>query len=231
MTCPLCKRRLGIWCRRNANNLVNQKLWEEIQRRFPDLAAGKELDEEQLQDLFPCVPVHQHAEAGDIAKEFEEHGRTIRSDLEERTRREEEASREMIRRIQEEEGALPSQDTTAQATPNEEAREEETIIRDGEVNDEASCSVENVPPEALRDRERAFEAIRQIKADEEIARRLQADCDGERPVLKAKRASSQTRTTTPARTSSQKASPGGSAKKFKQLSLFESFKEKGNSTQ
>jgi hypothetical protein len=86
--------RIGIWVRRNAKGLVDTELWQKIQDKFPERVAlrrqGLEMEEEDLDELFPCVPTHQHVEQGEIGKEFrkemsdfqrEEEHRNTKSDL------------------------------------------------------------------------------------------------------------------------------------------------------
>ncbi len=85
LCCPLCKRRISVWVRRNADSLVDVPLWETIRTAFPQEVAARQAEEEaavtdpskidleSLDELFPCVPAHMHVEHdGDIGKEFME---------------------------------------------------------------------------------------------------------------------------------------------------------------
>ena len=79
LDCPLCKRRLGVFCRRNAGaKMVDEALWRAIQMQFPTQVAealgdrgDTPADHRDLDELFPCVPTHDHAERDDLRREFE----------------------------------------------------------------------------------------------------------------------------------------------------------------
>jgi len=106
LACPVCRARLGSWARRHsrAGTLVDTKLWSLIQTRFPARVAarlaGQEEEEEELQ---PCVPVHQFAEQGAIRAEWQQ--QVEREGLEQRLQAEaeERESAELVERLQEEE--------------------------------------------------------------------------------------------------------------------------------
>jgi len=53
LTCPLCRKRVGAWLRREKKegSLVNAKLWQYIQDNFADYVAVKQKGEDDgLQD-------------------------------------------------------------------------------------------------------------------------------------------------------------------------------------
>jgi len=106
LACPVCRARLGSWARRHsrAGTLVDTALWSLIQTRFPARVAarlaGQEEEEEELQ---PCVPVHQFAEQGAIRAEWQQ--QVEREGLEQRLQAEaeERESAELVERLQQEE--------------------------------------------------------------------------------------------------------------------------------
>ena len=85
LACPICKKRISTWARnlnkRGGNGMVNQELWNKIQSEFPveveAKKAGLDDDPELVEECFPCLPIHNFAEQGSIAKEFEEQRKNI----------------------------------------------------------------------------------------------------------------------------------------------------------
>ncbi len=319
--CPLCKRRLGVWCRRRANGegLVDRPLWEEIQRRFPaqvqakmaeqdQEGVGSEASAEALEELFPCVPTHDHARQGEVGSEFRREQDRVRREEEDRRRKEEELSMELIRKMQREEEAEnspPGANTRKRATaanspfvlaktssssakasllsppsssarrgekrkreaasPTAEKQEEEsgtpkTVVAtstptsvtsisaaptatatskeesgDPEKDDpgegpsgaSSSCSYS---PEEVREQRRVLEEIRQLRADGEMARRLQREAEEEEEerAARVRRTPSTPKTMSatpkPLSKKSKSAEVGGSGKKFRQLSINELLK-------
>ena len=75
LCCPICKMRISTWCRRasKTNSLVDSQLWLFIQKKFAGNVAAHMagLDEEDVDDMFPCLPMHQFASQGAIKSEFD----------------------------------------------------------------------------------------------------------------------------------------------------------------
>ena len=63
LSCPLCRTRISSWCRKAKadNTLVDQRLWEFIQMKFPIHVQTREAggDDVDAEEVFPCLPVHQ----------------------------------------------------------------------------------------------------------------------------------------------------------------------------
>ena len=57
-----------------SNSLVDQKLWAFVQEQFPSHVESRLAGEDDVDvnEVFPCLPVHKFAEGGDIKTEFEE---------------------------------------------------------------------------------------------------------------------------------------------------------------
>ncbi|XP_034534995.1 E3 ubiquitin-protein ligase rnf168-like [Notolabrus celidotus] len=101
LLCPLCRRRISVWCRLNSKNktLINQTLWTTIQRSFPEQCerrqGGQEVSEEDAVSL--CCP--RVSEPGEVRQEYEE--QVIKLTEERRVIEEEErrASEDFIQRL------------------------------------------------------------------------------------------------------------------------------------
>ncbi|XP_074534743.1 E3 ubiquitin-protein ligase rnf168 [Halichoeres trimaculatus] len=102
LLCPLCRKRISVWCRKNSKNntLINQQLWTNIQKAFPDLCErrlrGQEVSEDEpaVSVCFPRV-----SEPGEVRQEYEQE--VIKLTEERRVLEEEErkASEELIQRL------------------------------------------------------------------------------------------------------------------------------------
>ena len=92
LCCPICRARISSWCRKatKQNTLVETQLWQFIQKKFGGNVASRlaGVDEVDVDDMFPCLPMHQFARQGDIKTEFEMEMSRVRE--EERRMREEE---------------------------------------------------------------------------------------------------------------------------------------------
>ena len=123
LCCPICRARISSWCRRatKQNKLIEPDLWEFIQKRFEGNVASHlaGVDEEDVDDMFPCLPIHQFASQGAIKTEFENEMSRVR--LEEKNMREEEErlSAQLAEQILEEERQA------VMAAKEQEAKDEE----------------------------------------------------------------------------------------------------------
>ncbi|XP_072263759.1 E3 ubiquitin-protein ligase RNF168 [Pyxicephalus adspersus] len=105
LCCPFCRLRVSSWARRNARSgtLINQELWEIIQRQYPEeckrRASGLDTEEDDFEDGFTPYPTPQLCKPGEIRKEYEAEISKIE---EERLKREDEerrASEEYIQKL------------------------------------------------------------------------------------------------------------------------------------
>ncbi|NWU97544.1 RN168 ligase, partial [Upupa epops] len=96
--CPFCRRRVSTWARSNArrNSLINWKLWEEIQKRYPKECErrinGQDLEEEI------CVPHPQHqlSKPGELRQEYEAEISKVEAERRAHEQEENKASEEYI---------------------------------------------------------------------------------------------------------------------------------------
>ena len=55
LQCPFCKLRISNWCRKakKVENLIDKKLWLQIQEQFPELVAARMagINDEGMTDL------------------------------------------------------------------------------------------------------------------------------------------------------------------------------------
>lgn len=89
LACPMCKKRISIWHRKasraGGSGIVDRDLWNKIQAAFPEMVrekrAGLDDDPDLVEDLFPCLPIHQFAEEGSIGKEFQNQMKNMRDEM------------------------------------------------------------------------------------------------------------------------------------------------------
>ncbi len=250
--CPLCKRRLGVWCRRNAKNMVDDKLWAEIRTRFPEQVQAKMLEDEDeegqggtggggdmeaLEELFPCVPTHDHAQEGEVGKEFERQQREFKRQAEERRIEEERLSKELIKKLQQED-ETEQRFESGGSRKNEGKEEQENQVpqvgsqkcgrgekrRWSAEDDYDPGEGSSADSEEVLQQRRAMEEISRIREDEALAKRLQeeenrmkGEIGNKTPIM------SKSKSLTGASGSKQKkrrtSDPSGSGKKLRQLSL------------
>ncbi|XP_060903385.1 E3 ubiquitin-protein ligase rnf168 [Labrus mixtus] len=111
LLCPLCRRRISVWCRLNNRNntLINEKLWTSIQNAFPRQCerrlrgqegrenpegAGQENPEDDLGVCFPRV-----CEPGELRQEYEEQVNKLTEERRALEEEEKRASEELIQRL------------------------------------------------------------------------------------------------------------------------------------
>ncbi|XP_055082270.1 E3 ubiquitin-protein ligase rnf168 [Periophthalmus magnuspinnatus] len=103
LCCPLCRKRVSTWVREHSrnNSLVNEALWERIQREFPQSAERRREEEHTEPTCFPRL-----SEPGALRQEYEDQLSKLTEEkraVEEQERR---ASEELIQRLLEEEEEL-----------------------------------------------------------------------------------------------------------------------------
>lgn len=254
LLCPLCKKRVGTWARRKKpHELINWKLWEQIRINFPERVAqkaeGVEENAEELEELFPCLPTHQYAERGQIKAEFDSEIQRRSKEVEERQRQEEEASRELIKSLVQEDKAAARAVTPARPKPklskqktldgffkagqkvNENPRRGEGtsgsagVIQEHQKETSLIIDGTEMSPELVAEQKRAMEQLEKLKRDEEMAKRLQEQDFGQRTPLATRSPCNRISNSLKRKSSSLAGlSPGGS-KKLKQLSLSETFSQ------
>ena len=144
------------------------------------------MDREALEDLFPCVPIHDHADQGEVGDEFRREQERLRKEDDERRRREEQLSEELIRKMQEEDqenerptasGESPQQSSSSSSPspPPDPNGQRGTKRKHQEVDDPQPG-----PSSEVQEQRRALEAIRQLQEDEALAKRLQEEEERER---------------------------------------------------
>ncbi|KAM6988013.1 E3 ubiquitin-protein ligase rnf168 [Tautogolabrus adspersus] len=113
LLCPLCRRRISVWCRLNNRNntLINQNLWTSIQNAFPRQCerrlrgqegagqenpegAGQENPEDDIGVCFPRV-----SEPGELRQEYEEQVNKLTEERRALEEEEKRASEELIQRL------------------------------------------------------------------------------------------------------------------------------------
>ncbi|EGD76332.1 hypothetical protein PTSG_01034 [Salpingoeca rosetta] len=95
MECPMCRRRLHVWCRKLKGSVVDQTLWEEMQRLYPKQCQAHTKDLGDLEDQLTAQPRPRLASDGEVRAEYE--AEVAR--LEAERRAEEEASMQAIRQL------------------------------------------------------------------------------------------------------------------------------------
>ncbi|XP_068136564.1 E3 ubiquitin-protein ligase RNF168 [Hyperolius riggenbachi] len=77
LCCPFCRLRVSSWARHSTRSgtLVNQELWDFIQRQYPEdckrRASGLETEDDEFEDGFTPFPTLQLCEPGEIRQEYE----------------------------------------------------------------------------------------------------------------------------------------------------------------
>ena len=73
-----------------SKTIVNEDLWKFVKERFSAHVQSRMegIDNLDVDEVFPCLPIHQFAEHGDIRTEFENELEKVRE--EERLRKEQE---------------------------------------------------------------------------------------------------------------------------------------------
>lgn len=126
LLCPMCKKRVGTWARRKKpGELVNAALWRQIQTRFPEKVKlkmdGFDEDMDELNELFPCLPTHMHADKGQIRSEFESDMAKWRTEIDELKQKEEEESLKLIKQLQQQDEEDVEQNSHNSVNEDEEA--------------------------------------------------------------------------------------------------------------
>jgi len=216
LTCCFCRARISTWCRKATieKTLINQKLWDFIRERFKESVEARLAgnDHTDADDLFPCRPMHQFAETGEVKKEFQNW-------LEEEVKQEEKKKKEEVKKsaelILQLEG-LTSSSRTGTSTiglekllsdgpsslsctsPRSSIENESQIpVFDSQCpNDEphlnltppisraSSSSLKDLEldilaPSVIKKQRLAEQQIKQQKADQALARKLQAELNRE----------------------------------------------------
>ncbi|XP_077578960.1 E3 ubiquitin-protein ligase rnf168 [Stigmatopora nigra] len=101
LCCPMCRKRVSTWARQNNRNktLVNQELWAQIQKRFPQhcqrrLSGQDAAVDEHLAAFFPRV-----SEPGELRQEYQEQISKLSEEKRKLDEEERRASEEYIQRL------------------------------------------------------------------------------------------------------------------------------------
>lgn len=242
LLCPMCKKRIGTWARRKkSNELIDCDLWSRIQAAFPEKVSlkmkGVEEDQSELDELFPCLPIHQHVEKGQIKKEFEKEIARHEEEIKERKIMEDEASQVLIQsmtlEMKKEQDAkvraiIPKRASSSLSKNTPPKGKQKTLDgflkylpkRDGQSHCESGENKYEIDGRVLSrdvmdEHFRALNSLNILRSDEEFAKSLQCKENG--TVLNS--------TNTPKRKlPMSSSSPAPAPKKMRQLSLSETFK-------
>ncbi|XP_054649449.1 E3 ubiquitin-protein ligase rnf168-like [Dunckerocampus dactyliophorus] len=108
LCCPMCRKRVSTWARKNNKNktLVNEKLWSQIQISFPQhcqrrLNGQDAVTEDDMGVFFPRV-----SQPGELKQEYQEQITKLTEEKRELDEEERRASEEYIKRLLDEEEQL-----------------------------------------------------------------------------------------------------------------------------
>ncbi|CAG4923753.1 unnamed protein product [Colias eurytheme] len=81
LCCPLCRLRIGSWVRTatKQKSLVNSKLWNFIQNKFPE-EVDKKVKGEDIQGLSPEIKLPRLSKPGEIRSEYEAELQRLRAE-------------------------------------------------------------------------------------------------------------------------------------------------------
>uniref|UniRef100_A0A0K2TTY8 RING-type E3 ubiquitin transferase n=1 Tax=Lepeophtheirus salmonis TaxID=72036 RepID=A0A0K2TTY8_LEPSM len=104
LSCPLCKKRVGTWARRNKKLLIDVSFWKRVQKEFPnEVNARLQGTDNTDYEAFLTFPHHQFASEGEIRKEFESEMDKFHQEAECQRTEEETKSKEFIELLLKEE--------------------------------------------------------------------------------------------------------------------------------
>lgn len=132
LCCPFCRHRLSTWTRYHTrrNSLVNMKLWEIIQRYYPEECKRRASGQQSEEIVDHYRPVHLVSKPGELRREYEEE--VSKAEAERRANEEEEnkASEEYIQRLlAEEEEEEKRQAENRQREMEEQLKSDEELAR------------------------------------------------------------------------------------------------------
>nr|XP_057935606.1 E3 ubiquitin-protein ligase rnf168 [Doryrhamphus excisus] len=116
LCCPMCRKRVSTWARKNNKNktLVNEKLWSQIQINFPQhcqrrLSGQDAVSEDDVGVFFPRV-----SQPGELRQEYQEQITKLTEEKRELDEEERRASEEYIQRLLAEEELLLTEERRRQ---------------------------------------------------------------------------------------------------------------------
>nr|XP_056705291.1 E3 ubiquitin-protein ligase RNF168 [Euleptes europaea] len=103
LCCPFCRRRVSSWARHNVrkNTLINLKLWETIQKFFPEECKRRLNGQDQEEEEDVCVPqpVRCLSKPGELRQEYEAEITKVEEERRAHEQEESKASEEYIRKL------------------------------------------------------------------------------------------------------------------------------------
>ncbi|XP_077205190.1 E3 ubiquitin-protein ligase RNF168 [Paroedura picta] len=103
LCCPFCRRRVSSWARYNArkNTLINLKLWEAIQKYFPEECKRRinGQDQEEKEDVCIFQPIRCLSKPGELRQEYEAEITKVEEERRAHEQEESKASEEYIRKL------------------------------------------------------------------------------------------------------------------------------------
>ncbi|KAM9316424.1 E3 ubiquitin-protein ligase RNF168 [Gastrophryne carolinensis] len=154
LCCPFCRMRVSTWARRStrAGTLIDKKLWEIIQRQYPEeckrRACGLDTAEDEFEDGITPFPTPQLCKPGEIRQEYEQEISKIEAERLKREEEEQKASEDYIKKLlaeEEEEQRLSLERT--QRELEEQLKKDEELARMlfSDLNESAESSVHVAP--------------------------------------------------------------------------------------
>ncbi|XP_049631930.1 E3 ubiquitin-protein ligase RNF168 [Suncus etruscus] len=137
LCCPFCRRRVSSWARYHArrNSLVNQELWEVIQKHYAEECERRQagLEPEELVD--DCHPVHLLSQPGELRREYEEEVSKVAAERRASEEEEKKASEEYIQKLlAEEEEEEKRQAEERQREREQQLKSDEELARSLSIN-------------------------------------------------------------------------------------------------
>ncbi|XP_048361359.1 E3 ubiquitin-protein ligase RNF168 [Sphaerodactylus townsendi] len=101
LCCPFCRRRVSSWARYNARNktLINLKLWEAIQKFFPEECKRRINGQDQEEDVCIPQPVRCLSKPGELRQEYEAEITKVEEERRAHEQEESKASEEYIQNL------------------------------------------------------------------------------------------------------------------------------------
>eukprot|EP00041_Stephanoeca_diplocostata_P017377 m.348769 g.348769 ORF g.348769 m.348769 type:complete len:830 (-) comp20681_c0_seq2:40-2529(-) len=114
LCCPFCRKRLSNWIRRNRDNLVDEKLWKEVQEKYGRWVVARHngidlSDEEDENDTGASRNRHHMANAGEIHDEYRRFLAAAEAERSEQIQREMAASAPLLASLQRTEDVIAAE--------------------------------------------------------------------------------------------------------------------------
>ncbi|XP_066097014.1 E3 ubiquitin-protein ligase RNF168 [Saccopteryx bilineata] len=142
LCCPFCRRRLSSWKRYHTrrNSLINEKLWEIIQKHYPKECKLRASGQESVEIVDDYQPVHLLSKPGELRREYEEEISKVEAERRANEEEENKASEEYIQKLlAEEEEEEKRQAEKRRREMEEQLKSDEELARELSININNFC--------------------------------------------------------------------------------------------